>query len=121
MAEMKHSGGIVEAVLELGFDTVKYFEGCVTTVATGFTVSPPAKRFSLSNRGAESAVYVRINPEEGETALPVVSFVPGDNIKIGPGCNFSMDFDSVREISMITASGTVLVEGLLGWKGTGSC
>ncbi|KKK54775.1 hypothetical protein LCGC14_3081300, partial [marine sediment metagenome] len=26
MAKLKHNGGIVEAVLELGFDAVKYFE-----------------------------------------------------------------------------------------------
>jgi hypothetical protein len=122
MAEIKHSGGIVEAVLELGFDAVKYFESDVTSTAIGFSITPPARRVFVANRNtAGDSLYVRINPADGETAEASVSFVPGDNIKLDPGCDFTMDFDAVHELSFVTSTGTVAMEGLLGFKGTGGC
>jgi hypothetical protein len=119
MAELKHNGGIVDAVLELGFDQVKYFEGDIGSTATGFTIDPPARRLQLTNRSESEDVYFRVN---GGTATTDVGFVPGDNIKLGPGCSFTMDYDILTEISLVTAGATVPVEGLLGWKGTrGNC
>jgi hypothetical protein len=119
MAEFKHNGGIVEAVLELGFDQVKYFEGDITGTATGFTIDPPARRLQLTNKHDTQDVYFRVNSSPATTA---VSFIPGDDIKLGPGCTFNMDYDIITEISLITEGSTVSVEGLLGWKGTlGNC
>ncbi|KKM24009.1 hypothetical protein LCGC14_1609480 [marine sediment metagenome] len=115
MAELKHSGGIIDVVLELGFDQVKYFEGDITSTASGFTINPPARRLQLTNRSDSNDVYFSVN---GTTATPVVEFVPGDNIKLGPGCSFTMDYDILTELSLVTAGATVAVEGLLGWKGT---
>ena len=118
MAEFKHGGGIVEAVLELGFDQVKYFEGDIGEIATGFTISPPARRLQLINRDTENDVFFSVN---GGTATTSVGFIPGDNIKLGPGSSFIIEFDILTEISLITEAGnTVAVEGLLGWKGTGT-
>ena len=118
MAKIEHSGGLVEAVLELGFDQVKYFEGDITDTATGFTITPPARRLQLTNRSESDDVFFRVN---GSTATTDVGFVPGDNIKLGPGCSFTMDYDILTELSLVTAGATVPVEGLLGWKGTGAC
>lgn len=113
--QISHSGGLVDAVLELGFDQVKYFEGPIMDTATGFTISPPARRIILNNRSATGNVYLRIN---GSPATTVVNFVPGDDIKIGPGCSFTMDLDSITEISLVTAGETINIEGILGFKGT---
>ncbi len=119
MAEFKHNGGIVEAVLELGFDQVKYFEGDIEGTATGFTIDPPARRLQLTNRSELNDMFFSVN---GTTATTVVGFVPGDIIKLGPGCSFTMDYDILTEISFITEGSTVPVEGVLGWKGTrGNC
>lgn len=118
MAQLKHSGGIVDVVLELGFDQVKYFEGDITGTASGFTINPPARRLQLTNRSESDDVFFRVN---GSTATTDVGLVPGDNIKLGPGCSFTMDYDILTEISLVTAGATVAVEGLLGWKGTGAC
>ncbi len=115
MAQIAHSGGLVDAVLELGFDQVKYFERGVTGVASGFTISPPARRLQLLNKDASNDVYFRVN---ASPATITVGAVPGDDVKIGPGCSFTMDYDSVNEISFITTGSTVQVEGLLGFKGT---
>ncbi len=115
MAQMMHNGGIVEAVLELGFDAVKYFEITASGTAQMLSISPPAKRIILLNSDSSTAVYFNIT---GTAATTSVSSVPGDNIKIGPGCTFSMDFDSVSQISFITTSAGVSVEGILGWKAT---
>lgn len=115
MAGLKHSGGIIDVVLELGFDQVKYFEGDITGTASGFTINPPARRLQLTNRSDGHDVYFSVN---GTTATTVVGFVPGDNIKLGPGCSFNMDYDVLTEISLITGGNTVSVEGVLGWKGT---
>jgi len=115
--QMRHSGGLVDVVLELGYDQVKYFEGTIAGTATGFTITPPARRITVMNQDGANAVYLRINPPAGETAEASVGFTPGDNIKIGAGCNFSMDFDSLSEISLVTDGASVDIEGILGWKG----
>jgi len=116
--QMRHSGGLVDVVLELGFDQVKYFEGTIAGTATGFTISPPARRITVSNQDSTNDVYLRINPPDGEVAEASASFTPGDNIKIGAGCTFSMDFDSLSEVSFVTGGATVAIEGILGWKAT---
>ena len=119
MAKLAHSGGLVEAVLELGFDSVKYFEGDITDTASGFTISPPARRLTVLNKSTTDDVFLRIN---GSPATTSVSFTPGDNIKIGPECTFNMDFDTLNEISLVTETGiTVPIEGLLGFKATEMC
>lgn len=114
-AKIAHSGGLVDAVLELGFDQVKYFEGDITGIASGFTIGTPARRLQLTNKDTTNDVYFRVNSSPATT---IVGFVPGDDIKLGPGCNFTMDYDVLTEISFITTGPTVQVEGLLGWKGT---
>ena len=115
MAKLLHSGGLVEAVLELGFDSVKYFEGPITGAATGFTVDPPARRIIVNNKSDTADVFLRINDFPATTS---VGFTPGDDIKIGPGCTFSMDFDILSEVSLITEGSTVSIEGILGFKAT---
>lgn len=113
--QISHSGGLLDAVIELGFDQVKYFESTITTIATGFSINPPARKIILNNRSKTETVYLRVN---GSPAGISVSFTPGNNIKIGPGCNFTMDFDSLKEISLITVNTNAKIEGILGWKGT---
>jgi len=115
MAYLSHNGGIVQGVLELGFDRVKFFEGDITSTASGFTISPPARRITVNNRSTTLDVYLRL---DGGTAVASTAFLPGDNIKICPQGSFSMDFDTISAVSFITASGTAHVEGLLGFKGT---
>jgi len=114
-AQVKHSGGLIDAVIELGFDNVKYFEGDIGGTATGFTISPPARRIIVNNKSDTANVFLRINDSPATTS---VSFSPGDDIKIGPGCNFSMDFDILSEVSFITEGSTVSIEGILGFKAT---
>jgi len=118
MAKLQHSGGLVEAVLELGFDGVKYFEGTITDTASGFTISPPARRLTILNKSTTDAVFLRVN---GSPATTSVSFTPGDNIKIGPECSFNMDFDTLGEISFVTNGASVDIEGLIGFKATAIC
>ena len=115
MAALKHNGGIVEAVLELGFDQVRYFEGDITGTATGFTIDPPARRIQLTNRSSSEDLYFIINDSP---ATPSAGFVPSNDIKLRPGCTFTMDYDIITEISLVTTGATVPVEGLFGWKGT---
>lgn len=118
MSKIQHSGGLIEAVLELGFDRVKYFEGTITGTAQGISnISPPARRLTIRNTDSTDPVYLNIT---GVDAQASASFSPGDNIKIGPGCTWSMDFDSLKEISLITSGPSVFIEGVLGWKGTQS-
>lgn len=112
--QISHNGGLVDAVLELGFDQVKYFEGDVSGTAAGFSITPPARRLTVLNKSETDDVYIRVDGEDAEVS---VSFVPGDNIKIGPGCTFNMDFDSLSKVSFIS-DGNVFIEGLLGFKGT---
>lgn len=116
--QISHSGGLVDVILELGFDEVKYFEGDITGTASGFTIDPPARRVQLLNKDDDNDIYFRIN---GGDAVASVSFTPGDDIKIGPGCSFTMDYDAISNISFITSGNTAKIEGILGWKGTKSC
>ncbi len=118
MAHLKHNGGIVQGVLELGFDAVKYFEITANGTAQELTISPPARRLTLRNTSASDAIYFNLT---GTAATTVVSAIPGDNIKVGPGCIFAMDFDTLSTISFITTGADVLAEGTLGWKGLGTC
>ncbi len=115
MAKLQHSGGLVETVLELGFDAVKYFEGTITSTPQKISISPPARRLTLLNKDTTNPVYINIT---GADASPSVSLIPGDNLKIGPGCEFEMDFDILECVSLVTAGASVEVEGFLGWKGT---
>ncbi len=115
MAEIRHNGGIVSAYLELGFDQVKYFEGTISPTATGFTISPPARRLTVNNRSETNDVFLRINDSP---AIASVSFTPGDDIKIGALASFVMDFDALHEVSFVANTGeTVDIEGLIGFKG----
>jgi len=117
--QISHSGGLVDAVIELGFDQVKYFEGPITDVASTIFISPPARRIVLENCSTESSVFLRINDEP---ATANVSFTPGDDVRIQPGCTYTMDYDAIHSISMIAESGiTVDVKGLIGFKGTVNC
>ena len=119
MAELKHNGGIVEVMLELGFDAVKYFEGTITSTPQKISISPPARRLTLLNKDTTNPVYINIT---GADASSSVSLIPGDNLKIGAGCEFEMDFDILESVSLVTAGTNVEVEGFLGWKGTrGNC
>ncbi len=119
MARLQHSGGLVEVILELGFDQVKYFELSANGVAQSITMNPPARRLTLRNTAdAGTPIYFNVT---GDDATTVVSAVPGDNIKIDGGCVFELDFDSLSNISFITEGPTVTIEGHLGWKGTGGC
>lgn len=115
--QIAHSGGLIDVVLELGFDQIKYFEGDITGTASGFTIDTPARRIQITNRDTTNDVYFVVNSSPATTT---VGFVPGDVIKLGPGSTFAMDYDSITEISFITTGPTVQVEGLLGWKGTAS-
>jgi len=116
--QIAHNGGLVDAVLELGFDQVKYFENNIGPTATGFSISPPARRIILNNRSETDAVFLRVN---GGAATDSVGFIPGNDIKVGPGCSFAMDYDIITEISLVTSGAVVPIEGILGWKGTISC
>lgn len=116
--QMKHNHGLVDVILELGFDAVKYFEITATGAAQMLTISPPARRVTLRNASTTTAAYFNIT---GNDAAATVSSTPGDNIKLGPECTFEMDFDTLTKISFITDSGTALIEGWLGWKATVGC
>lgn len=118
MAQLKHNNGIVEVVIELGFDLVKYFEFSATGTASSLNIGTPARRLTLRNSSESDDVYFNIT---GNPATTTVGPVPGDNIKLGPGCTFTMDFDVLTAISFITTGATVVVEGILGWKGTQNC
>ena len=113
--QIKHNGGLVDAVLELGFDTVKYFEINATGTAQMLTLSPPARRLTLRNASTTTDIYFNVT---GDDAVATASSTPGDNIKLGPECTFEMDFDTLTNISFISDGGAALVEGWLGWKGT---
>ena len=118
MAGLKHNGGIIDAVLELGFDAVKYFEIEANGTAQAISLSPPARRLTLRNPSTTDDLYFTVN---GDTATATVSAIPGDNLKLGPGCIFELDFDSLSNISFITTGATVTAEGHLGWKGSIGC
>ena len=118
MGKLKHNGAIIEAVLELGFDAVKYFEIGANGTAQSISISPPARRLTLRNPSTTDDLYFTVN---GVTATTSVSAVPGDNLKLGSGCIFELDFDSLTDLSFITTGATVTAEGHLGWKGSTSC
>ena len=102
----------------MGFDSVKYFEGPITGTASGFTITPPARRLIVTNKDENNDVFLRINSSPATT---VVGFSPGDDIKIGPLCTFNMDFDTLAEVSFVTDGASVNVEGLIGFKATQAC
>ncbi len=116
--QISHNGGLVDAILELGFDAVKYFEITANGTAQKLTIGPPARRLTLRNADTSDPFYFNIT---GSDATTIVSSTPGDNIKLGPECIFTMDFDTLTCVSFVTGGNTVLVEGILGWKGTDSC
>ncbi len=116
--QISHSGGLVDAVIELGFDAVKYFEISATDTPQKLTISPPARRLTLRNSSTTTPFYFNITGADASTS---VSSTPGDNIKLGPECIFTMDFDTLTCVSFVTEGTTVLVEGLLGFKGTVIC
>lgn len=113
MANIQHNGGLPILTSEVGFSQVKYFETTVGGTAFTLSIDPPAKRLILRNTDSTDGVFLRIDGEEATTS---VSAIPGDNIKIGPQGIFTMDFDSLSTISIIS-SGTAVVEGILGFKG----
>jgi len=113
MSNIRHNGGLPEVVSEAGFSNVKYFESNVTSTATTLGISPPARRVVVRNRSGTQDVYLRL---DGEVATTAVGLPPSDNIKISPGSTFTMDFDSISTVSLVS-SGTVFIEGLLGFKG----
>ena len=116
--QIAHNGGLVDAILELGFDAVKYFEITANGTAQKLTISPPARRLTLRNDSTTDPFYFNVT---GSDATTSVSSTPGDDIKLGPECIFSMDFDTLTCVSFITKGPSVLVEGILGWKGTEMC
>jgi len=116
--QIHHNGGLVDAILELGFDAVKYFEIAATGTAQMLTIDPPARRLTLKNTSATEDVYFNVT---GDDAVATASSIPGDNIKLGPGCVFTMDFDVLTHVSLISGGGTATIEGWLGWKGTVHC
>ena len=116
-SQMRHSGGLNQLVVELGFDQVKYFELVANTVAQTITFNTPARRLSVSNKEAVggSSVFVNVT---GVAAAASAGITPGDNIRIRPTCTFTMDFDAFTCVSIIADVGTAQVDALLGFKGT---
>ena len=113
--QMHHNAGLVDVVSEVGFDAVKYFEMDATSTAQMLSITPPAKRLTLRNTSTTEDIYFNIL---GDDAVASASSIPGDNIKLGPGCTFTMDFDTLTNVSIVSGGGTASVEGWLGWKGS---
>lgn len=113
MANLSHNGGLPNLVSEIGFSLVKYFETTLTVSPQTLTIDPPAKRLILRNTDDNENVFIRV---DGQVVSATIGAVPGDNIKIGPGGIFTMDFDSLHSLSMVS-SGSAVVEGILGFKG----
>lgn len=114
MSNILHKGGLPELFSEIGFSQVKYFEGTIGSTATTIDLDPPCKRVVVRNTSTSIPVYLRV---DGQVASSTASITPGDNIKVAGLGTFIMDFDSVGSVSLVTASGTAFVEGLLGFKG----
>jgi hypothetical protein len=112
-SHIRHGGGLNQTVIELGFDTVKFFEGTITTTPLTISITPPARRLILRNTG-NTAVWLNIT---GDAAAATASLTPGDNIKIDTNCTFNMDFDTLTSISLVTGSSSTTVEGTIGFKG----
>lgn len=113
MAHINHNSGIIALTSEVGFSLVKYFELTATGVAQTLTISPPAKRLIIRNADDTNNLFICIDGQEAST---VVGPIPGSNIKIGPAGIFTMDFDSLSSLSMIS-DGAAVAEGILGFKG----
>lgn len=113
MANIKHNSGLPELMSEIGFDTVKYFGGAITSTAHTFTINPPAKRLIIRNAGSTTALFIRVNDGAAQV---IESLTPGEDIKVSAGCTFNMDYDTINQLSLVS-SGTTTVEGILGWKG----
>jgi len=113
--QIAHNGGLVDAVIELGFDAVKYFEITASGTSQILTLSPPARRLTLYNADGTNNFYFNV---VDDAAVASAGSVPGDNIKLRPGSIFTMDFDTLDTVAFITTGSGVLVEGILGWKGT---
>lgn len=113
MAHINHNSGLITLTSEVGFSLVKYFELTATGVAQTITISPPAKHLIIRNTSSSDNLFIRIDGEEASTE---VGIIPGDNIKIGPQGIFTMGFDSLSSLSMVS-SGLSPVEGILGFKG----
>ena len=114
MGKYQHNGGLIEGVLELGFDEVKYLEGDIGTSAVNVSMDPPARRLTIANRSTSGNLFLRVNNGDATTST---GLVPGDDIKILPGEIFVMDYDCVRVVSFISDS-LVHMDGLIGFKGT---
>lgn len=114
MANIFHKGGLPELISEIGFSQVKYFEGNISSTATTIDLDPACRRVVIRNVSSTIPVYVRL---DGDIATSTAGMIPGDNIKVPTLGIFTMDFDAITTISMITASGTAFVEGILGFKG----
>ncbi len=114
---MKHSGGLNQTVVELGYDQAKYFELVANDVAQTITFNEPARHLHIKNAETTGGSSVFINVTG--TATASANDTPGDNIRVRAGCTFTMDFDAFTCVSIITESGeTAQVDGLLGFKGT---
>ncbi len=113
---MKHSGGLNQLVVELGFDQVKYFEVVASDTAQTITFNESARRLHIKNAETSGGTDVFISITG--TAVASASSSPGNNIRVRAGCTFTMDFDAFTCVSVITESGTAQVDGLLGFKGT---
>jgi len=114
MANIAHKGGLPGLISEIGFDVVKYFEGTITGTAFTLSIDPPAKRVIIRNTDTTTPVYLNVN---GGIAVASASLTPDDNVKIPADAVFTMDFDSVSQLSLITSGPPVFIEGTLGWKG----
>lgn len=114
MSNISHRGGLPELFSEVGFSNVKYFETTVSGTPFTLDIDPPASRIIIRNTSTLEPVFLRL---DGQEATTDVGSVPTNNIKVGEQGTFSMDFDSVETVSLVS-SGTVFVEGVLGFKGT---
>ena len=114
MANIPHKGGLPDLFSEIGFSDVKYFETTVSGSPTTIDIDPPASRIIIRNKSTLKPVFLRL---DGQEASQDVEVIPGNNIKIGEQGTFSMDFDAINTVSLV-ASGTLSIEGILGFKGT---
>lgn len=113
MAHINHNAGLITLTSEVGFSLVKYFELTATGTPQTLTIDPPAKRLIIRNADDTNNLFIRIDGGEASTSIGPI---PGNNIKIAPSGVFTMDFDSLSSLSMVS-NGSVLVEGILGFKG----
>lgn len=112
MGSIKHNMGIQTLVSEIGFETVKYFETTIGTSATTISIDPPARRIILRNTSTSAPVYLRVN---GGAATTSVGLIPGEDIKVPAQGIFTMDYDTINEVSFIALE-NVFIEAMLGFK-----